>query len=347
MDSKKFVWEKEYELIQDFAVDCEIMQEYGLNVESFEITPGGYLVMTDQGLKFFGREERSSTIYFIYSAQEHLKKNGFNHFFPLLVNKNNLPFVKKGEFAYYLTEWEEGERINCKEEKSLYLLGQELGNFHLSSSGFVPHPKSRVRADYHIWISRLEDRLQEMQTTGEIGQSKGEKDDFDKIYLEWLPFFYAKGETVLELLKGSNYWDIVDAEERRQGFCHHECTVDKLVTVGKRVMFTNFSQSRFDNKAYDLASVLLSVGEESGWDEAVIAPIIEGYRDSYRFLDGEEIIIYCWATFPRDFYSIGKRYYGDKLDLPLEYYLLSLQKAVDERTTLEEYFNSFLRNFAK
>ena len=320
-----------------------ITSNYEVEVLSIEKVKNTYKVKAKEGmycLKVIKYE--FSHFYFILSAILHLQKRGFNKIPEILKTKNSKYYIEFfGKFAY-LTEWVPSRESNYDNPIELDMAAQKLGELHECSKGFTLTSDMKPRIGWFSWIKVFETRRDEILDFKHRISQKAYKSEFDNIYLKNMDDEIKRAERTIEGLRKSNYFEIMEKEMFKRGFCHHDyANHNVLIDNYDEVNIIDFDYCILDTHIHDLSSLLTRSMKNGKWSEEKAERIIRNYCKTSSLKDEELPLMKEFIRFPQAFWQLGIQMYWEQQPWEDKFFMKRLNNYLEDREEREEFVERF------
>ena len=257
----------------------EIELNYSININSIEKIKNSYKIQTNEGeygIKVI--KYQFPHFYFIYSAIEHLQKRGFSRTPNILKTKNKENFIKLGNSHAYLNQWIDSRNTNYKNKDELSLVSRKLGELHKCSEGFNINRNMKPRIGWYSWIKVFETRCDEILDFKKRIYQKAYKSEFDLIYLNAIEEEIERGRKAISELKEFNYYEQMNKEIFKRGFCHHDyANHNVLIDKKGELNVIDFDYCILDTHIHDIGSLLIRSMKDGNWSRDTAELIISNY----------------------------------------------------------------------
>lgn len=330
--------------MKDDNIIINLRNEYNLNVKSIKKVKNTYKVNTDNGeycLKII--KYQYPHFYFIVSAIKHLQNKGFNCIPEIIINSSNLEYITLGDKYAYLTKWIESRESNYDNPIELKKVIREVARMHELSSGFSINPSMNPRIGWFTWIKTYETRRNEILDFRKRIHQKAHKSEFDNIYLNVMDDELERAEVAIKKLRESNYYNIMEKQVIKRGFCHHDlANHNVLIDKQGNVNFIDFDYCILDSNLHDLSSLLIRNMKNSRWEEKKAKLILDSYMSIKDVSKEEMTVMEGFMRFPQDYWQIGIQYYWEMQPWGEEFFINKLMRYINDRKEREEFLDSFL-----
>jgi CotS family spore coat protein len=322
----------EREFLSEYNLDANIFEAMGFKVKQIIPVRSVYRIVTDKG--FFCLKKLKfpmEDMDFIFEAVDHLREKGFGNIFNVIKQKNGGSFIEfKGE-KYFLTEWIDGRECDFLNPIDLDAAIAALASLHDASEGYAPAACPLDRCYYGKWPENFNRRINEMKLMKERVVEKQDKNDIDKIYLDYVDMCINDGEAALRLLDKTYYRELSLDAAKKGSFIHHDFAHHNILhTFDGRTYVVDFDYCIMDIRMHDIGSLILRNMKKSNWDVDKAMEILESYDHRSPVNSKELKVLTPFFLFPQDFWMISRQYYIERKDWDEEDY-------VDKMNTKSEY----------
>lgn len=322
----------------------EIELNYSININSIQKIKNSYKIQTDEGeygIKVV--KYQFPHFYFIYSAIEHLQKRGFNKIPKILKTKNKEGFIKLGNCYAYLNEWIDCRNTDYKNKDELSIVARKLGELHKCSEGFNINGNMKPRIGWYSWIKVFETRCEEILDFKKRIYQKACRSEFDLIYLGALEEEMERGRRAISELKEFNYYEQMDKEVFKRGFCHHDYAHHNVLIDKKgELKIIDFDYCILDTHIHDIGSLLIRSMKDGNWSKDTARLIINNYSLINNISENQLKLIKAFIRFPQGFWQIGLQYYWEQQPWEEEFLVKKINKYLGDRKDREKFLEDFI-----
>jgi CotS family spore coat protein len=252
--------------------------------------------------------------------------------------------IPDDKHIYYVVDWVEARECKFKREEELRKAIRAAAELHKASIGYVPPKSAKPRILYNKWVEKCNKKSAELLDFGKAIEEKDYKDDFDEIFSSHLSYYWQQARESAGMISDSPYWEISETSEKRGEFCHHDMANHNfLISDEGMVYLIDFDYCIMDTRLHDLCSLIIRNMRYGVWDIDKAYIVLNEYDKVYSVEQKELEVIKAFMTFPQDFWQVGLQYYVEKQPWTMEYFLMRLNRIVDDR----EIRDSFLKEFLK
>lgn len=320
-----------------------VSKEYDLKCDRIEKIKNVYKIIGDEDdycLKVIKYEY--SHFIFILSAINHLQNRGFKTTPEIISNINGVKFIKFDNKYAYLTKWILGRESNYDNPIELENATIKLAELHKKSEGFNITKEMKPRIGWFSWIKVFSTRRNEILDFQNRIYQKAYKDEFDKFYLSYIDEEIDRANRAIEGLKKSNYYEYMDKQVYRRGFCHHDyANHNIIIDKNYNMNIIDFDYCILDTPIHDLSSLLIRSMKNRRWDVDKGKKIINAYNNVNPLEPGYLSIMKEFIRFPQAFWQIGLQKYWEQQPWDKELFLSKISKYVEDRNDKEEFIDNF------
>lgn len=327
-------------------MDIKLIEEsYGLKIRDIQKIKNICRVETDCGVKCIKRAHMSPSFFlFIYTAVNHLKEKGYEGVIPYTTTTEGKICIPDDKYVYYMVDWVESRECKFKREEELKKAIKAVAGLHKASAGYVPPKGAKPRVYYNKWVDKCEKKSVELLEFGMTIEEKESIDNFDEIFARHLSYYWQQAKKSTNMINESPYWEISEASRGLGEFCHHDLANHNfLISEDGRVYLIDFDYCIMDTRLHDLCSLIIRNMRYGVWDIGKACFILNEYDREYSINQKDLEVIKSFITFPQDFWQVGLQYYVEKQPWTMEYFLMRLNRIVNDR----EIRDSFLKEFYK
>ena len=326
-----------------------LIESYGIDIDEIENKKNIYLIKSgDKAYSLKTIKYDYPHFYFILSAIIHLKNRGFENIPDIIDTLNGKKYISFDNKFCYLSPWIASRESNYDNVIELMQVTKKLAELHLSSEGFSLNRKMRPRIYWFRWIDNFQVRENEILDFKKRISQKMYKSEFDKIYLSVMEEELARIEETIIDLKRYNYFERMNKEVFKRGFCHHDYAHHNVLVTGNREMYViDFDYCILDSSLHDLSSLIIRAMKNGKWDNKKGIEILENYNSVNRLFKDDNKIIGTFVKFPQQFWQLGIQYYWEQQPWGEEFFIDKLQKYIEDREEKEEFIKEFTNSKVK
>ncbi|NLK94316.1 MAG: CotS family spore coat protein [Clostridiales bacterium] len=316
---------------------------YNLKVDSIERNKNVYK-LNSNGVAYCLKiiKYEYSHFYFIISAILHIQNKGYSGTPEIIKTKDGAYYIKILDKYCYLTKWIGGRISDYSNIKDLENTSFELGEFHKYSEGFTLNDNMKPRIYWFSWIKIFNTRKNEILDFKNRINQKCIKNEFDKLYLEYLDKEVMKAEKSIKGINNSNYKEYMEREVLKRGFCHHDiANHNVLVDLYGNVNLIDFDYCILDSSLHDLGSLIIRALRKNNWDQEIGEKIFRAYNFSKQINKEDILFLKYFITFPQGFWQLGIQKYWEQQLWDEKEYLGKLERYLEEREKIENFTKEF------
>ena len=331
---------KDREFLARYDLDLKLFNNYDFTISDVVPIRKVFILVTNKGNKVLKRIEYNiSQLDFLNSAIKHLKDNNFNRVIGFEKNKKGDIYTQWKNNTYVVMELINGRESEFNNPLEVALISKTLGEMHLASDGFIVKNQPN-RCLYGNAIERYEKKLDEMKFIKTVVLTYENKNTFDKLFLKHVDNFMSDMEKSIQILKGSQYYNLCN-EEDKIVICHHDLAYHNILINDDGVNFLDFDYAVLDLRVHDLCNFINKVVKNFAYDFTKAQEIINEYSKVSRLDERELEVLYGMLWFPEGFYSICKDYYSKRKLWTEDSFIYKLVKKLENLEEREEMLLSF------
>lgn len=325
----------------DHTLIIEAGQHFGLEIQQAEPVRGIWRLTTPGGLKCLKRSPLPPPeIKFAGQAIDHLYRQGFHQVAPFQPTTAGEPFLILDNSCFILTDWLAGRDGDYTNPADLEKAAQTLAELHLAARGWQPPPGCADKIRWGQWPAIFAHRGRELLVFEQ--NSRHDESLAGHIYHHHLPYYIAQARTAGELLAGTAYLSLVEADQKQQLFCHHDFAHHNLLFPSdNRPWVVDFDYAICDLRLHDVASLIIRVLKLNDWDWRLADLIMAVYDRIYPLPACAGPVMLAFFHFPQDFWQVGVWLYLERVS-----WRDGVERKLEKTLAMEEKRQKFLRYFA-
>ncbi|AZR73781.1 hypothetical protein BBF96_10520 [Anoxybacter fermentans] len=276
-------------------------------------------------------------LIFLFSAQQHLKANGFEKFLSLYQSKEAYPYIKYRDQLLVLMDRMDGEKFTYTPIN--ITRGMEtLAEFHRAARGLNPMPGSEFKVSWGKWPDRCFEEINELVKYKLIIKDK-KQNSFDEKFYEQVDRLIERGLMAWQRFNHEDYRKLLKREMEARAFNLHSYKDSKLQLVDDQVIIKNMLRIRYEVQVYDLAVYLDEILKATELPVKEVAEFIDHYTKIRPLRSEEWDALIAFLLYPKGLYRLIRHYYKKrKVKDSLERFddLLNLIDREDELITYLE-----------
>lgn len=322
-----------------------IEQSYGFKIHNIEQTKNIYRAETDKGAKCIKRAHLSPSYFlFIYSAIKHLKNNDFESVIPYDTCIDGSICVRDDQYIYYVTDWVESRECKFKYEEDLRAVIKTAADFHKATIGYSVPVGAKPRIFYNRWTTKFNGKCTELLEFSKAIEEKEYMNEFDELFAKHLTYYWNQGRESIQLLNQSAYSKVAEASRQLGEFCHHDMANHNFLrTPEDKIYMIDFDYCILDTRLHDVASLVIRNMRHGVWNISKANDILEEYNKHYTLTKEELGVIKAFMVYPQDFWQVGLQYYVEKQAWAMDYFLLRLNRVIEDKEMRQKFLDEFLR----
>ena len=348
-----------------------IEEAYNIKVEKVIQCRDGYIVVLYDSTRYLLKpvKEPLERIYYTYTAEEHLKDNGFDKICFYHKSVYNLPFARINNTFYTLTPFYQGKEMSFDNSCELGCAAQMLAEMHTASKGFTKNKAASQMVPGFCLIESIrndDNRLPDITVERvmpwircTLGQTIGlytkhleelkrfkkhairNRGIFDLAYLEIADYYIDLATQVVSDLSQPKYTDMVESAKATGYICHKDYTAHNLVAGPESGFIQNFDLCGIELPVYDVSNFLRRKLRKSNWAVQDATFILEKYS-AHRPLSYDDLqMLRLLIMYPQKLWRIINKYYNSKKSWCEKGCLEKLREIADEREPFEQILTIF------
>ncbi|MCB2293143.1 CotS family spore coat protein [Clostridium algoriphilum] len=339
---------KDKAYLSKYDLDVNLFNEFDLVVYDVIPVRKVFILNTDKGDKVLKKVNYSiKQLEFINYGIEYIKNNNFNRIIEFEKTKSNLIYVLWKSDIYCIMNLVEGRECEYSNPVDVMLTSRAIAELHKASQGLIDEDAfkkllqtNEQRYSCGKMIENFSEKLKELMFFKNIATLNENKNEFDCIFLEHVQYYEENIIKSINILKGSQYYNLCKDKEKIV-FCHHDLAHHNILIHKEEVYFLDFDYAVIDLKVHDICNFTNKAIKDFCYDIDKCNSILSEYT-SINPLDDREIkVLYGMLSFPEDFYSISRDYYTRKKQWSEQIFLSRLKKKVEYKKDREEFLESF------
>lgn len=320
-----------------------VEEQYNLNVISYDKLKNIYKIITDNGvyaLKIIKYERKH--LNFILEAMNHLQRNEFKSVPEFVQTKSGKDYIEFGEYYAYLIPWIYSRLSNYDNPYDLKSVSRKLAELHNSSEGFIITEDMKPRIYWGRWEEIFLTRAEEILDFKKRINQKVKLSNFDKLYSEMLNGEILKINRSIDKLEKNNYFEYMNKEVMKLGFCHHDYAHHNILVDDKgELIIIDFDYCILDSHLHDLSSLMIRAMKDGKWSMTTTKSILENYNENRDVFNEEIPLMAAFIEFPQQFWQMGIQYYWEMQPWEEEFFVEKLLKYKEDIKDREEFIDEF------
>ncbi len=313
----------------------EVYENYDFEVEKIIRGRGGYILYTSKGLKLLREYDGSvGKLDLEAKIKKGLKEDGFLHVdAPILTKEEEFLSFDKYQNAYTLKEYYDGKECNLKNVEDMKIAAGNLARLHQSFSKINDLWERKEWEPLSLVMQR---RNQECKRVKNYIRSLNAKNEFEKLFLANVDYFYEQGEETKQRLSRLEQ----TYKEECEGICHGEYNQHNIVWVETRWQIINFENFVYNWCIMDLANFLRKMQEKNEWDIHVGNELLESYTKVRKLSAIEKEKLYGLLLFPEKFWKVANHYMNSRKNWVSEKDIEKLKKVIEQEAKRMKYLQN-------
>ena len=284
-----------------------VLNGFGLKLKGFSRTRGAYMCNTDKGIKQVKRNDmKLEDIVFVHNAKQQLYNNGFESIDKFELSLEGLPYFIFDDEIYTVSNYIEGVEIDLS--RNLIEVSRTLATMHKSATE-VRSNKSEKNGDL---ISVLEKRITEMSRLKKRILQLSSRSKLDVMILKNYDYYYDLAQKSMEMLKNSDYRELMKNAFNNGDFCHNNCREENFILNVKDLYIVNFEECENNLHITDLANIIRRCIKNLSCTEKDAFLILEEYSKIRDISYQEKKVLMAMLIFPYKFLKVCNKYYNSR-----------------------------------
>jgi len=261
----------------------------------------------------------------------HCQKNGFAGFLEFILLKDGSLYGKIDDRSYfYLTELPELQKFYYHNILHLKSAVKLIAEFQDAASNWImPTYLQRLKEKLNL-LGKMNEMTAYLDAFRMLAMHRVNPTRFDKIFLEKLPLIEESAATAVGLTAESKYHELL-AESRINGIIINDWSRSNLgVGPQHKIRLLHLNNFCCELPIIDLAVLLLKSGRSNGWSMQWFESLCEEYQRNIPVSQVEFAIIKAYLTFPWNLYRLANRYYLNRVEWPLYYFIEKLERLIKD-----------------
>lgn len=329
--------------------ELTILEQYDIDVKNTRKVRDAFLCEGGQGL-FLIKELRFSEkrLHVLERLGEHLREQGCENIDWLLKTKEGELFCTAEDGTkYFLKRWFSGRECDIHREKDVLDAVTNLTKIHRALRGFKEDDSNDLN------VMTAEDLRQEyfrhnreMKKVRSFMRDKGDKGDFELVFLKHFDSMFGAANSALESLEKSNYGELFTESAQNNDLVHGDYNYHNVLMSYTGIATTNFEHVQRNVQITDFYYFLRKVMEKNHWDPMLGDKMLNCYQKNITLKKGELQYIAICLAYPEKFWKVANTYYRSrKVWIPaknLEKLELVIKQAEEKKEFLENIFSFHL-----
>lgn len=322
-----------------------VEESYGFKIHNMEQLKNICRAETDKGVKCIKRAHLSPSYFlFMFSVINHVYRNGFEGVIPYDSCLDGSICIQDENYIYYVADWVESRECKFKNIEDLKAAIKAAADFHRASIGYEIPEGAKPRIFYNRWIEKFNHKCTELLEFSKTIEEKEYMDVFDEIFAKNLAYYWHQGRECIELLHQSPYSKVAERSRQLAEICHHDMANHNfLKTPEDKVYMIDFDYAIMDTRLHDVASLVIRNMRHGVWDISKASMILDEYDKHYTLTREDLEVIKAFIVYPQDFWQVGLQYYVEKQPWALDYFLLRLNRVIEDKEIRQKFLDEFLK----
>lgn len=316
-----------------------LKDSYGLNVKKIIPKKNIYIIKgadRDFCLKVIRYDY--SRLRTILSAILHLQNKGFKYVPEIIETVKGEKYIEFEDMYGYLSYWIPSRESNYDDFAEVMQVTEKLAELHFSSTGFNISTEMSPRIYWFKWLENFKTRQKEIFDFKKRINQKANKSEFDNLYLGILEEEIEIIDETIEELKANNYFERMEKEVFKRGFCHHDFAHHNvLVSENKELYVIDFDYCILDTCLHDLSSLIIRVMKNGKWDIDQASEMLGKYNSVNPIYKNDNKIMAAFIKFPQQFWQLGIQYYWEQQPWGEKFFTDKLKKYIEDKEERSEF----------
>ena len=312
---------KEEQVIDDLnelIPGLNLLELYGLRATSAKPVRAVIKIETDRGTFALKKvSHKPEKLQFMYEAQEHLWRNGFQNLPRFMKTLDGRPFVEVHDGLVFLNNWIDGVESNVRDPEQLDQIVRLQARLHRAARGFVPSVHAAIKTRWAGWIERFEGELADIKNAYDLYKDQEPQTELEHAFLETVGPMLEMADTGVRLLKESPYQDVLRRERKLRGFVHGDFTYHNFIrTPDGDMQVIDFDYCAHELRAHDFARFMRKMLRRTNWDIKVGNTILQTYHQVDPIHEDELQVLKALLFFPQRYWRAVERGFFSKRYTP-------------------------------
>ncbi|ONI44010.1 hypothetical protein AN641_08490 [Candidatus Epulonipiscioides gigas] len=287
----------------------DLLSEYDLEVYKSQYNRSNFILDTNKG-KYILRKVniQTSQIIFMYTAINHLRKNGFMQIGAIYPTKKNSPFVQNFNQNYILQSYKTSLEIEFKNKEDIKEIVKLLANFHkcglnLETSNILDN--SIHIKDIYSYFSK---RIKETHALKKNIQPLSQKTEFEIMFLKDYKDYLYLENLALMCIDENSCNALIEIAKTNKTLAHNEYKYHSVGKIDNEIHLINIDKCGINMQINDLSSILAKVMQKNEWDTKFLSVLLEEYEQIKPLSLEEKAVLKALLIFPEKFASMCNNY---------------------------------------
>ncbi len=222
-------------------------------------------------------------------------------------NKEGAYITKnEDEEQFLLKEYLDGREWNLEEEGEIFRGSRILGELHKQ----LILPERAAFPTAAAWSREVDKHNRELKRTRNFIRERQQKNQFELLFLEMFPVFYAEAEEVQKKLKSFDEEALIQSAAEAGTLCHGEFTYHNLIHYRGGVAILNFDKTYYGVQIDDFYQYFRKVMEKNNWRKAIAEKVLNAYKEGRGISRLEAEYLYLRFSYPDKFWKSANHYFN-------------------------------------
>jgi len=320
-----------------------VVSKYNFIVSDIKKVRSAYKIETDKGMFCLKRMKHGSKKAYNgnYLTSE-LKKNNFYNTAGYIRTIDNKFVIHYKGYAFYVTEWINGDECNMNDINETINCVKLLANFH-SACKNIDKSKLYITDNTKNLVAFFTRCVNDMKNYKKVISTKRLKNEFDEEYEKLIDKYCDLGVLSLRLLDESSYLSFLKNHENKKTICHNSFYYQNIIKKDDKYYIIDLDSIIVDFEISDLGKIIrrLMFKKEYNWDFDKAKLIIEAYMSINKLTKEELQIMLAIIIFPHKFWKLGKKRYVKCKNWIEKKYIKRLNRIID----MGEFEDKFIEKY--
>lgn len=319
-----------------YNLEDELFNDYNLTV--FEAVPNRkvYLLLTDQGEKYFKKINYPiKELYFIYNSLTYISKK-FDRVLSFYKTKEGEIYTNYKGSNYVILNKVEGREGSFLNPVDILYMTAALRELHSASRGLKTEITERNKTG--VLIESLKDKLSKLEIFYKIGSITNT--DFSELFIKHYKKYEEEAKKSISILENSDYLKLC-RDEKYISLNHHDLAHHNIIINEDKAYFIDFDYSIVDLRVHDISNFVNKTNRNFNYDFEKCKSILNEYNKENPLSPEEIKVLYGMLLFPIDVYNLSYNYFTKNKLWQEEDFLCKLKDKTEKNELREIFLNEF------
>ena len=201
----------------------------------------------------------------------------------------------------------------------------------------------------------FEKRNREIRRVRSYIWNKKQKNDFERLFLNYYEDFYEEGIMAVDILKKTNYKKLLSEAIEERRVCHGKYTYHNIIMLKNKtegptafdrgIGTTNFNRAYVGIQMSDLYQFIRKVMEKNDWNIDYGMSIIKEYKAIKDISKDELEVLYLLLLFPEKFWKVTNYYFNSNKSWLSRRNIQKLKKVGEQQGKRKEFLALLKKEF--